>query len=105
MKNKLYPEIETLIHGLDISSISDERKVALQSLVDYVQTKKKTNQAIKLNFICTHNSRRSHLSQVWAQQCLQSLLFQIPPHNTSHNISKFEHGVFLCWSNLRHILP
>ena len=25
------------------------------------------NQAIRLNFICTHNSRRSHLSQIWAQ--------------------------------------
>jgi len=27
----------------------------------------KNNNAINLNFICTHNARRSHLSQVWAQ--------------------------------------
>ncbi|WP_317041581.1 arsenate-mycothiol transferase ArsC [Cyclobacterium lianum] len=25
------------------------------------------NKALRINFICTHNSRRSHLSQVWAQ--------------------------------------
>jgi len=26
-----------------------------------------SNEEIRLNFICTHNSRRSHLSQIWAQ--------------------------------------
>ena len=31
------------------------------------QKKTQNNQTIRLNFICTHNSRRSHLSQVWAQ--------------------------------------
>jgi arsenate reductase len=24
-------------------------------------------EAVRINFICTHNSRRSHLSQIWAQ--------------------------------------
>ena len=28
-------------------------------------TKAKQNSPIRLNFICTHNSRRSHLGQVW----------------------------------------
>ncbi len=67
MKNNLYPEIETTIKSLNISSVSVERKVFLQSLVDYIQAKKDSNEKIKLSFICTHNSRRSHLSQVWAQ--------------------------------------
>jgi len=67
MKNKLYSKIEATINNLDISSISAERKEILQSLVDFIQVKKDANQEIKLNFICTHNSRRSHLSQVWAQ--------------------------------------
>jgi arsenate reductase len=35
--------------------------------VDYIQSKIDSKQEIRLNFICTHNSRRSHLSQVWAQ--------------------------------------
>ena len=39
----------------------------LQALINYIQSKTTSNQDIRLNFICTHNSRRSHLCQVWAQ--------------------------------------
>jgi arsenate reductase len=48
-------------------SISEERKEVLNPLVDYIQNKVNDNQEIQLNLICTHNSRRSHLSQIWAQ--------------------------------------
>ena len=48
-------------------SVSEERKDVLQPLADYIQKKDNTNEEIRLNFICTHNSRRSHLSQIWAQ--------------------------------------
>ncbi|WP_439482253.1 low molecular weight phosphatase family protein [Cyclobacterium plantarum] len=65
--NELFPEIETIIKNLDFHSISAERKKLLQSLVDYIQDKVMHNKALRINFICTHNSRRSHLSQVWAQ--------------------------------------
>ena len=47
--------------------VSAERKAVLQPLVDYIQNKVNSNKEIRLNFICTHNSRRSHLSQIWAQ--------------------------------------
>ena len=67
MKNNLYPEIEITISSFDISEISNDRKEILQSLIDYIQEKKDASQEIRLNFICTHNSRRSHLSQIWAQ--------------------------------------
>ncbi len=33
----------------------------------FVQAKMKLDQKINLNFICTHNSRRSHMAQIWAQ--------------------------------------
>lgn len=65
--NKQYSQIVEIIEGLDTSSISQERKDILQPLVDYIQEKVQSNACIRLNFICTHNSRRSHLSQVWAQ--------------------------------------
>lgn len=48
-------------------SVSNERKEILQPLIDYIQDKVNSNHEIRLNFICTHNSRRSHLSQIWAQ--------------------------------------
>ena len=48
-------------------SVSPERKEILNLLADYIQNKSKNGEEIRLNFICTHNSRRSHLSQIWAQ--------------------------------------
>ena len=60
-------EIKTLIDGLNTSSVSDERKGVLKPLIDFIQLKLNENKIINLNFICTHNSRRSHLSQIWAQ--------------------------------------
>lgn len=55
------------IESVSSDTISEERKTVLQPLADYIQKKVKAGQTIRLNFICTHNSRRSHLSQIWAQ--------------------------------------
>jgi arsenate reductase (thioredoxin) len=63
----LLEQIEKVITSLDTASISFERKQVLQPLIDYLQAKIDSKQTINLNFICTHNSRRSHLAQVWAQ--------------------------------------
>lgn len=63
----LLPKINELIQELKPDNISAERKKTLQPLIDLIQDKTANNQEIRLNFICTHNSRRSHLSQVWAQ--------------------------------------
>ena len=60
-------KLSKTIEKIDEITISDERKEILQLLIDYIQNKIKSNQEIRLNFICTHNSRRSHLSQIWAQ--------------------------------------
>ncbi len=66
-KPTLFLEIENLIKELNHQTISNERKEVLQQLTDFIQSKVSENQEIRINFICTHNSRRSHLSQVWAQ--------------------------------------
>ncbi|WP_299057232.1 protein-tyrosine-phosphatase [uncultured Polaribacter sp.] len=66
-KTILFSEIEELIKGLNTETISSERKTVLQPLIDFIQKKVRENLEIRINFICTHNSRRSHLSQVWAQ--------------------------------------
>lgn len=66
-KITLFPEIEKVIHTLNIENISAERKIILQPLIDFIQAKASNQEEIRLNLICTHNSRRSHLSQVWAQ--------------------------------------
>ncbi len=63
----LYPQIESIINALDVSSISEERQRTLQPLINYIKSKVEHGREIRLNFICTHNSRRSYFSQVWAQ--------------------------------------
>jgi arsenate reductase len=66
-QSTLFPEIENVITTFDFESVSVERRVILQPLIDFIQTKVNIQQEVRLNLICTHNSRRSHLSQVWAQ--------------------------------------
>jgi len=63
----LFETLAQNIASLNIESISDDRKALLNPLVAYIRRKIEKDEAIALNFICTHNSRRSHLSQVWAQ--------------------------------------
>jgi arsenate reductase (thioredoxin) len=63
----MYPELAQLISNFSEESISPERREILQPLINYIQAKKNSGETIRLNFICTHNSRRSHLSQIWAQ--------------------------------------
>ena len=60
-------KLTTTIEELNVSSITESRKKTLQPLIEYIQNKAENSEAINLNFICTHNSRRSHLSQIWAQ--------------------------------------
>lgn len=63
----MFQTIIAHIEKLEVSSISEERQQTLNQLVDYIKAKQSRNLPIRLNFICTHNSRRSHLSQIWAQ--------------------------------------
>lgn len=60
-------EIGEIISGFQKNKIFEERKQVLQPLIDYIREKRTHKEKIRLNFICTHNSRRSHLSQIWAQ--------------------------------------
>lgn len=66
-KPVLFKEIKKFIEELNSESISNDRQDVLKPLVSYIQEKVHTKSPVRLNFICTHNSRRSHLSQVWAQ--------------------------------------
>ncbi|MDY3338023.1 protein-tyrosine-phosphatase [Riemerella anatipestifer] len=63
----LLSKIQNFIEQLDVNSISEERKKILQPLIDFITEKQRKGEFIRLNFICTHNSRRSHLCQIWAK--------------------------------------
>lgn len=64
-----YPPLENTIKSLTLQfdKIPSGRKLILEQMTSFIQGKLKDNQKIELVFICTHNSRRSHISQIWAQ--------------------------------------
>lgn len=51
----------------DFDTIPLERKHLLNSFAEYISLKLNNENAVNLTFICTHNSRRSHISQIWAR--------------------------------------
>lgn len=63
----MFPEIIKLISSLNVDSISLSRKRELNQLTEYIKFSLENYKICRLTFICTHNSRRSHLCQIWAQ--------------------------------------
>lgn len=47
--------------------IPEDRRRELEEISDFIRSKMNAGENASAIFICTHNSRRSHLSQVWAQ--------------------------------------
>jgi len=84
----MYIKIEQVIKLIDTDSISDLRKEELQVLIDYITSKRASNAPVKLNFICTHNSRRSQLTQVWAD--VAALHYNIPIESYSGGVEVTE---------------
>lgn len=65
---KLYPGITTYLQTVekDFSKIPEDRKIQLKKIALFVKTKLSSEKKASLIFICTHNSRRSHMAQLWA---------------------------------------
>lgn len=61
------PLVHTIKAILNTEELRTERKNILSNLINYIQEQVNLKQQVNLNFICTHNSRRSHLTQIWAQ--------------------------------------
>ncbi len=51
----------------ELETVSAERKVVLNEIVAGIASRLDARKTAELTFICTHNSRRSHMSQIWAQ--------------------------------------
>ncbi len=78
---QLLPDLAEIIAAFKPGDLSPERKNILQPLIDYILNKRNANQEVHLNFICTHNSRRSQLAQIWAQTAAD--YYHIPVHCSS----------------------
>ncbi len=65
----LYPALNKTIEHLtkEVDSIPEERRKALEGFSRFISDSLGKEGRVLLNFICTHNSRRSHMAQFWAQ--------------------------------------
>lgn len=65
----LFPNLHAFFNEakLNFDQIPVNRKEALKLVSDYIRNKHNLHSKIQLIFICTHNSRRSHISQIMAQ--------------------------------------
>lgn len=69
----MYPTLTSLCATLaaHFDSLPDERKKRLEQVAAFVRARKEAQQRIRLMFVCTHNSRRSHFGQVAAAVAAQ----------------------------------
>jgi arsenate reductase (thioredoxin) len=65
----LNPDIESTIPRLITAAaeIAEPRRARLLEIAAWIAERSAANEQASLTFICTHNSRRSHISQLWAQ--------------------------------------
>lgn len=69
MQRPLHTELQRYVEQRvlpAVAAIPAERKESLDQLAEFVSSRKTEGATADLTFICTHNSRRSHLSQLWA---------------------------------------
>ena len=71
--SKLFPTIASYLQSAekDFKQISKERKAKLKEIAAYLQPKIKEGKTANLVFICTHNSRRSNMGQLWAYAAVE----------------------------------
>jgi protein-tyrosine-phosphatase len=65
----MYPSLHDYLKSREreFALITAQRKTLLQKIATFVTEKLRAGQDAQLVYICTHNSRRSHLGQVWLQ--------------------------------------
>jgi arsenate reductase len=65
-------ELIQFFRGLESRlNINASRKPALDAIALYILEKQRSNESVSLNFICTHNARRSHFAQLLAAAAAQ----------------------------------
>ncbi len=65
----LLPTLRPYVNDVarELERVPPERREVLGKIAATMTARLQTGQDANLTFICTHNSRRSHMSQIWAQ--------------------------------------
>jgi hypothetical protein len=65
---KFNPKLKVYLDeaAANFERIPAERKEELKFIAEWIKEKKASGAAINMTFVCTHNSRRSHLAMIWS---------------------------------------
>lgn len=72
MSAKLYPALQQYLQAraAEFDQIPAVRREALLELAAFISETQQAGKEPLLTFICTHNSRRSHMAQLWMAACM-----------------------------------
>jgi arsenate reductase len=71
-KMNFYPELINSIDKILTQNIQEDHRESLDKIAAYIREKQSNKETCEIIFICTHNSRRSHLAQIWAQTAAEN---------------------------------
>lgn len=71
-------------------NVLDKRKDILDVLIDYIDEKYSKRQRVSLNFICTHNSRRSQFAQIWAHTAAAYYNLKVSSYSGGIEVTAFD---------------
>jgi arsenate reductase len=67
-----YSKLTETIDKILTQNIQDDHRESLDKIAAYIREKQEKKEKCEIIFICTHNSRRSHLAQIWAQTAAEN---------------------------------
>jgi len=90
MSDDFSRKVQTLISQID--QIGQDRKAILEALANKIADQLQEHGFSKIIFVCTHNSRRSQLAQIWFWQAIRIFdLAAISSYSGGTEVAAFNH--------------
>ena len=87
----MYQTIQLRCQALanNFKEIPPERVALLDKLAQHISQKLQEGKPVNLIYVCTHNSRRSHLGQVWAKTAAKFYGFDVNTFSAGTEVTAF----------------
>lgn len=87
----MYPALSAFLEAraAEFELISAERRGQIEEISGYVREQTKAGHPVRLVFVCTHNSRRSHMSQLWAAAAAEAYGLRVATHSGGTETTAF----------------
>lgn len=89
IKNPPLNTKDFFVRAIEEVEISEERKNLLNKIANSVEVLYKLDNIVRLNFICTHNSRRSQLGQLWGHFAAEYFDLNIHTYSGGTEVTAF----------------